>query len=299
MLSILIPTYNFSVFKLVEELHRQAENCKIAYEILIYDDASSLFLEENEQINSLQNCQYKILDKNIGRSAIRNLLAKEAKYENLLFLDADTLPVNLNFIAAYLPFIENPEIVVYGGIVYQEEAPEKSKILRWKYGRSREAHPVNERNKKKYLRFLTLNFFIKKSVFEKVRFNEKMPNLRHEDTLFGQDLKQARIEVAHIDNPVLHLGLENNADFLEKSLASVATLHDFVKQGILDEKDVKLSAYAKKIKKIIGLKGLFIFFYTRNKKRLYRNLISGNPSLLVFDLYRLGYFFELKQQDYV
>lgn len=298
MLSILIPTYNYSVLKLVQELHNQAEEADIDYEILVYDDASPLPLEDNEKINLFSNCQYKLLNNNIGRSSIRNLLAKDASYRHILFLDADTFPMNKDFIATYLPFLNTETQVVYGGIAYQEQAPETNNILRWKYGKSREALDVTSRNKRPYLRFLTLNFLIKKSVFKKVRFNEDIPNARHEDTLFAQDLKKNSISLKHINNPVLHLGLDSNADFLVKSMASVATLHDFLKEGRLKPDDVKLTQYAVWLKKY-KLETSFMFFYKNKKSFMERNLSSSNPSLILFDLYRLGYFLELKIEDHV
>ncbi|RZJ53598.1 MAG: glycosyltransferase family 2 protein [Flavobacterium sp.] len=99
MLSILIPVYNYAVSSLVEIVYKQALECNIPFEIICLDDASQFFLSENQKINQLKNTTYFILDKNIGRSAIRNLLARKAVYENLLFLDADTIPVTGNFIS--------------------------------------------------------------------------------------------------------------------------------------------------------------------------------------------------------
>ena len=279
-------------------MHHQAEKCSINYEIVVYDDASPLPIESNEAINAIPHCSYKMLKKNIGRSSIRNLLAKDASYEYLLFLDADTYPMNNNFIASYIPYIKTQASVVYGGIAYQLEAPEKNKILRWKYGKSREALSVTERKRMPYLRFLTLNFLIKKAVFEKVRFNESIPNSRHEDTLFGQDLKKKKIDVTHINNPVLHHGLENNEEFLEKSIASVAVLIDFLREKLIQAEDVKLTKYACQLEKS-GLKRVFLTFYFITKSGIRRNLLSENPSLLLFDLYRLGHFVQLKNEEHV
>jgi glycosyltransferase involved in cell wall biosynthesis len=189
MISILIPTYNYNVFPLAESLHKQAEKLAITFEINVYDDCSPNPVVANEAINSLTNASYLILKKNIGRSAIRNLLAKNAKYENLLFLDADTQVIRTDFIEKYIAAIKNNTEIIYGGIIYQTDPPPKEEILRWQYGKKREALPVSERQKQPHLRFLTLNFLIKKVVFSKLTFNEEIPNLRHEDTLFALDAK--------------------------------------------------------------------------------------------------------------
>ena len=122
MLSILIPTYNYNVYPLVLELHKQCLECQIEFEIIVFDDASKSELNiENEKINSLTNCFFKILELNIGRSSIRNLLAKQSKFENLLFLDADTIPISKDFIKNYVSNIDVDEKVIYGGIKYQND----------------------------------------------------------------------------------------------------------------------------------------------------------------------------------
>ena len=93
MLSILIPTYNYDITHLVYELHKQATKAKIDFEIICFDDGSkSEINSKNDSINQLNYSKFKELPLNIGRSAIRNLLAKEGQYENLLFIDAGTFP---------------------------------------------------------------------------------------------------------------------------------------------------------------------------------------------------------------
>ena len=141
MLSILIPTYNYNVYGLVQQLQGQSLQAEIAFEIIVMDDASpkAEFIALNDKINTLPHCRYELLTNNIGRSAIRNLLAKNAKYNWLLFLDADTLPVDESLLANYLPFLNDEEKVVYGGIRYQPERPPQDMILRWVYGNEREA----------------------------------------------------------------------------------------------------------------------------------------------------------------
>jgi glycosyltransferase involved in cell wall biosynthesis len=153
MLSVLIPTYNYNIVPLVTEIHKQCTHCNIPFEVIVFDDASKLYHSENDSINSIKNCTYRILEKNIGRSAIRNLLSKTAQFEHLLFLDADVIPVNNDFITNYIKEINGREKVVYGGILYQKERPKKEDLLRWVYGVKREALSLNERKKKTILLF--------------------------------------------------------------------------------------------------------------------------------------------------
>ncbi len=53
MLSILIPTYNYNTFSLVEELTNQAIATGISFEIIVLDDGSTdqISLKENSKIN--------------------------------------------------------------------------------------------------------------------------------------------------------------------------------------------------------------------------------------------------------
>ena len=295
MLSILIPTYNYNILPLVEELHWQVLEEDIPFEIIVLDDASPdrITVEENRRIAFLEKASYTLLDKNIGRSAIRNLLGQKAKYPWLLFLDADTIPTNKTFIKTYLSLLTNEEKVVYGGIRYQEEKPPAGQLLRWIYGYDREALPVSQRKKLPYRSLLTLNFAIKKSVFNKVTFNESIPNLRHEDTLFSHELEKAGIIVEHIDNPVIHLGLENSEIFLRKTEESVIGLKYLLDKELLSNdylRIIKASIFIRKF----GLRPLVSFFFSRFKKSFQKNLLGVNPSLFVYDLYRLGYICSLK-----
>lgn len=296
MLSILIPTYNYDISKLVFELHKQVVRAGIPFEIIVFDDASQQFHMENNAINALENTGYTILTKNIGRSAIRNKLADTAAFENLLFLDADTQVLRQDFITTYIEHC-TPEIqIIYGGIEYQKERPNAQKMLRWVYGNEREALKVPQRNVQPYLRFLTLNFLIKKEVFLVHRFNEEIPNLRHEDTLFALGAKKHQLHIIHIDNPVIHLGLESSAVFLQKSKESVQALRLFVDQQLIEASDTSLSKkgaqLANPIMRWMSLQFLNIF-----GSKIEKNLKSNTPSLYWFDVYRLCYYLSLNKKN--
>ena len=103
-LSILIPTYNNVCFELVKTLQAQAALLSdFEYEILVADDGSTDLstITTNRKINEIENCRYIEREKNVGRSAIRNFLAKEAKYEWLLFIDSDLHIDNTDFVKKY------------------------------------------------------------------------------------------------------------------------------------------------------------------------------------------------------
>lgn len=297
MISILIPTYNYSVFSLTENLQKQCENANVTYEILVLDDASTdkNIVEENSNINSLENCSFEVLEKNIGRSKIRNLLVEKAKYDWLLFLDADTFPANSNFIQHYLDVFLVDHLVIFGGVEYPKNARENFS-LRYKYGTERESLSLEERLKSPYRSFITMGFAIKKEVFEKIKFNENLACYGYEDSVFAHDLQKHNIALLHIDNPVVHLNLENTGDFIKKSELALQSLLKFYNNGAIDGEIVKILKTYLKLKKwnmLFVPREIFVLF----KNPLLKNLNSSKPSLFFFDLYRLGYLSSLKSKD--
>jgi GT2 family glycosyltransferase len=295
MLSILIPTYNYNVFKLVREVELQAAREHINFEIIVVDDASTNrnTIDENQNISLINNCHYLLLDKNIGRSKIRNLLARKAKYNWLLFLDADTIPVKDNLISNYLQYLSNEEKVVYGGIQYQEERPTDELLLRWVYGRDREALQPLIREQNTHLSLLTMNFAISKSVFDKVVFNENITHYGYEDVLFSYNLSRQNIKVQHIHNPVCHLGLEESDKFIRKTEDALGVLKYLIVDNLIPENYLRISKLYSKIVRA-GLKNTTAFVFNLLKKQFVKNLSGKHPSLLIFDVYRLGYLCTLK-----
>ncbi|GEJ30763.1 Glycosyl transferase, group 2 family protein [Flavobacterium psychrophilum] len=297
MLSILIPTYNYNAFSLVEELNNQALATGIKYEIIVLDDGSTdkIFLKENAKINTLKNCSYDVLDKNIGRSAIRNLLAKTARYNWLLFMDCDTLPRKGKFIITYINAIAENNSIVFGGIAYKKEKPETERLLRWKYGTNREEINISERKNNPYNTTLTSNILIKKEVFDSVKFDKRINKYGYEDLVFIQYLKSKNYQIHHIDNATYHLNYEKSSEFLTKTKRALETLKYIEENNILISTETKIQKIYQLITRM-KLSKVIIFIFSRFKNIAEHNLLSENPSLFVFDLYKLGYFCLIKSK---
>lgn len=295
MLSILIPTYNYNVYPLVDELYKQCKKNGIVFEVLVFDDGSQLFHEENNRINTLQNCIYTILDKNIGRSAIRNLLAQKASFENLLFLDADILPVLDCFIENYIKNISLEQDLIVGGICYSEKKPTKEQYLRWYYGHKRETTLAAERKKKPFKNFPSANFCVKKEFFLMIKFNESIKNYGHEDTLFAYDLEKTGGKILHINNPVFHLGLETNNVFLEKSLLTVETAFYLKNRNLINISYIKILSFYNKLDKFKIIIPIIYAIGKLGKPLIKKNLLSQNPSLRLLDFYKLHHLIKLER----
>lgn len=298
MLSVCIPVYNYKIRNLINSLDELLKSISIRYEILVIDDCSDIaFQEENKMIPDIPQLRYIELQRNIGRAAIRNLLCIEARFENLIFMDCDVELLDNEYINKYLPYL-NHKVVVCGGIKYQKEKPSGELMLRWKYGLQREAKTAAVRNQFPYKSFMTGNFLISKSILSGIPFSETLRKYGHEDTLTGIQLYQNEIPVIHIDNPVLHNGLEENKVFLHKTRESIENLCEIEAFGIgshhLKEQVTLLKTYYKF--KRYGLTLLISILFKRIKPLLIRQLCSADPSLFLLDVYKLGTLCQIKSQ---
>lgn len=292
MLSILVPTYNNAVDTLILHLFKELENLQTPIEIIVLDDASTDqdVLQKNASVEHL--CTYVQLPNNLGRTHARNHLAKAAKYENLLFLDADVLPLKENFIATYLKHLGKEKITL-GGIAYCDKV-EKEYSLRWKYGKSREARPLSERKKNPFSSIISMAFLIDKSSFLKLNLTDK--NQYGLDTLFSYLIKNHDIEVNHIDNPIIHNGLESNDLYLKKTLEGLRTLSELEKSKKIP---INFRPIQKLGNKINALKLEILFFKSFEviEKPILKNLRSSDPSLRLFDIFRLYHFLKARAKN--
>ena len=294
MLSVLIPTYNYNTFSLVKEIHSQLTHTSIAFEIICLDDASDQnYFQDNSKINALEFSNFQILKQNIGRSSIRNKLADLAKYDWLLFLDADVIPQKENFIKTYVDAILEEGEVICGGICYKNKKPIGSNLLRWTYGKEREEVSVLKRINKPYKHFLSANFLISKKQFIKIKFNETLTTYGHEDTLFAIELNKNRVKINHIENRVYHLGIESNLIFLNKVKSAIKNVNYLYNQKLISKNDIHLLSIFLSLKSL-KVVGLMAFVFRKRQKQWERNLLSSNPSLFIFDIYKLGFLCSLK-----
>jgi len=287
MLSILIPIYNWNVVELVEDLHQQCLACEIVFEIICFDDGSTAeYKAENQIIANYDNVQYKELTENLGRAKIRNTLGAAAKFEYLLFMDADAKVIHPNFIQKYIVCLSS-KMLLYGGCVYKANPPHHSQhLLHYYFGKHREEISTEERKIAPYQSFKTFNFVVPKAIFTKIRFEESITQYGHEDTLFGNRLEQEAISILHIDNPLEHLGLENTATFLRKQEQALDTLYQLYQH--------KKHPNTRLIQAFERCYQLGIHFYVSSilqkllpfiEKQLYKK----KPRIFFLDLYKLNY----------
>ena len=293
MLSILIPTYNYDCTRLVSDLQRQVRDTGIDYEIIVADDASPIYIykERNRDINALPHCRLVELTENVGRARIRNLLADEAQGEWLLFMDCDAKVISDSFITDYLAHTDVD--VICGGLCHADTLPSPEVSLRYMYEHRADKHrAAHYRKQAPYERFTPFNFMIRRTVFQSIRFDERITEYGHEDTLFGIALNERHVSIRHIDNPLRHTGLESNERFLEKTRAALRNLAtmETTMQGHSSLLRTYNLLHSTRIDKYIAR------WFARREQSFTTRLTGSSPSLRLFFIYKLGYYCRLKQQ---
>ena len=286
MLSILLPVYNCNCVALVTELQRQCVECGTEFEIIVADDGSSVtsYIEHNLRIERLDGVRYITRKQNVGRSAIRNFLISQAQGEWLLFIDGDLTLDNSHFIRRYLQAKSN---VVVGGIRIGGDPDIWKDNLRYRYEKAYEQkNTLQDRQCHATKHFRTTNFLAHKDIMMEHSFDENFVQYGYEDVLFGKSLAMDHIAITHIDNPITLDFFESNSEFLDKTEQSLRTLYTFRNQL---KGYSQLLETAEKIKKL-HLQKLVNAAYFLVGQRIKKHLQGNNPSIFLFNVYKLMYY---------
>ena len=291
MISLLVPVYNRDVRTLVNELFDQCRKLNIEFEILVYDDLSKdKYREKNRELASKPGIAYLELSRNLGRSKIRNWLAKNSRFEHVLFMDCDQYIRRKTYVQKYIQEIGQAE-VVYGGTSYKKRKPGKSHILHWTYGRKVEAQKPQKRKKNPYLSFRSNNFMIHRDLFLECKFDEGLTTYGYEDTLLALKLEEKEIKIKHIDNPIEHAGLEKTKVFLDKTKTAIDNIPFLIDNGV----KTRLVKFYDRLNEF-RLIGLIETLGPSLKKKIEKSLHSENPSMFYFQLHKLYTYIELKKR---
>ncbi|MFO7922618.1 MAG: glycosyltransferase [Bacteroidales bacterium] len=298
MISICIPVYNFNITNLVGELSKQGNLAGIPFEIIVIDDFSKAdYRKQNAEVCIPHT--YIELDRNIGRSKIRNLFPVYSNFEYLLYVDCDSEIISDDFLKSYISEVQNNCFqVICGGRIYPDETPPSGMRLRWKYGKKRESLPATERAENPYRYFMTNNFLIYSKLLENVRFDERIVQYGYEDTLFAYSLMKNGKKIRHIDNPVLHTCEETNEMFLEKTNKSIANLVSILHFTGYDRGFVNLVRILRVYNKIksLCLGGITGFFLLVSAPAIRFLLRRGFARIWLYDFYKLGLLFNVTRK---
>ena len=303
-LSILLPSYNNVCVSLVQVLQRQADALRgkldkpFRYEIIVADDGSTdaACIDANRVIGDMLHCRYLRMEQNVGRAQIRNVLISESRGDYVLLIDSDLFLCDDNYLYKYATSTAD---VVYGGtriggqgfaMVDNEANTANLKgNLRYIYEKKAEpSHRAAFRQLRPNQEISVCNLYARRDIMEAHPFDSRFKAYGYEDVLFGKRLAESGIEVTHIDNPVLINEFESNSVFVKKTEEAILTLCRF-------EQD--LEGYSNLKTKVTSLGryiplSLFRLWHRIMKNKEKRNLTGSKPSLLLFKLYKLGFFLE-------
>ncbi len=301
-LSILIPTFEYDAHVLVDALCHLVEEEGVDAEIFVGDDASQ---RETAWLDALASKGTKTAvpdapsskdrvrvlryERNAGRAAHRNRMAEEAQGDYLLFIDCDARVEDDFSLRRYLEATAEAPVVC-GGLRTPAVNPCPEASLRYAYELAADRHrSAQKRNQYPYSHLTTFSLLVQRSLFLSVRFDESCMDYGYEDALFGVELQQRHIPIAHIDNPLVHLGMEPNDIFLTKTETALRTLkglqgrmagHSHVENAALHLQRWHLAP-------------LFRLFFRLFQAPLRSNLLGPHPNLSLFSLYKLSYFLTL------
>lgn len=303
-LSILLPSYNNVCVSLVQALQRQADALRgkldkpFRYEIIVADDGSTdaACIDANRVIGDMLHCRYLRMKQNVGRAQIRNVLISESSGDYVLLIDSDLFLCDDNYLYRYATSTAD---VVYGGtriggeglvMVDNEANTENLKgNLRYIYEKKAEpSHRAVFRQLRPNQEISVCNLYARRDIMEAHPFDSRFKAYGYEDVLFGKRLAESGIEVTHIDNPVLINEFEPNSVFVKKTEEAILTLCRF-EQDLEGYSNLKTKVAT--LGRYIPL-SLFQLWHRIMKNKEKRNLTGPKPSLLLFKLYKLGFFLE-------
>ena len=303
-LSILLPSYNNVCVSLVQVLQRQADALRgkldkpFRYEIIVADDCSTdaACIDANRVIGDMLHCRYLRMEQNVGRAQIRNVLISESRGDYVLLIDSDLFLCDDNYLYKYATSTAD---VVYGGtriggegfaMVDNEANTENLKgNLRYIYEKKAEpSHRAVFRQLRPNQEISVCNLYARRDIMEAHPFDSRFKAYGYEDVLFGKRLAESGIEVTHIDNPVLINEFEPNSVFVKKTEEAILTLCRF-EQDLEGYSNLKTKVTT--LGRYIPL-SLFRLWHRIMKNKEKRNLTGAKPSLLLFKLYKLGFFLE-------
>jgi len=288
LLSICIPTYNTDCTALLDILAKQIAQLDENIEVLVCDDFSTKNVRKNQDACERNGFFLFKNQSNLGSISTRIKLAKNSRFNWLLFVDADMVPVQRKYVHNYILSMKN-DAVVFGGYNYKKD--HQKNLLRKNYGVSREQKTVDVRKHTPYKYVFSGNMLIKKNIFTQSINNPS--NCYGYDVLLGEALKKNKVKLLHIDNGTFHTGLEDNVLYLKKLKEGAKLLRTQFENGKIISGHNNLINLYRFLKKVYLAKILFspiLKIHVISEKTL---LKFGRPIVLL-DWLRLYYFVNAK-----
>ncbi len=254
-LSVLIPFYNDDPQTL---LHQLGRNLPAQCEIIFYNDGSDDPLLRKNMSTAVSGLSLPVQlingAVNRGRSAARNALIKAARGQWVLFLDADMMPEDENFLQNWCDCIaqQNPAIVFGGFSVETIESIEPALALHQAFSQSSDCLPAQVRAVNPAKHVCTSNLLVRRDVLHDCPFDNGFSGWGWEDVEWAARASKTW-SVSHIDNPARHLGLESADTLVRRFKQSAPNYARFVQQHPALAQTLPSWKAAQMIRKIPGV----------------------------------------------
>jgi glycosyltransferase involved in cell wall biosynthesis len=207
-LSVLIPFMNDDPTRLLAALDRETA----PVEVVVLDDGSGDPVIANrvgEAVDALRlPARFVRLAANEGRSKGRNRLARHARADRFLFIDADMLPDSEGFLADWLALIDRQDpAAAFGGFSLAQTPRTRENALHRAMALKSDCVSAADRSRDPAKHVFTANLLVRRDVFDSVTFDERFTGWGWEDVEWGIRVGQ-RWPIVHADIPASHLGLD-------------------------------------------------------------------------------------------
>ncbi len=255
IMSILVPFFGDDPTQLIASISAQA--CT-GIELILYDDGTqnTELHDQVQQVVAETNLPTQVLTcgNNHGRSIARNRLIQAAQGQYLLFLDADMLPGNEQFLATWIAEIAKTQpAVVFGGFSVLELSSDRSYDLHRALSVSSDCLDAAERNKIPAKHVCTSNLLVRRDVLDACTFDTGFVGWGWEDVEWAARVAE-QFTITHIDNSAIHLGLESAETLINRFRDSAQNYAIFVARHPVLAQQLPSYRTAKLVRKIPGLK---------------------------------------------
>jgi len=213
-LSVLVPFHTDDPAPLLEAL---AASTPGGVEFILFDDGvpcPQLNAAVIDTVNGLDLPVLMISSRvNRGRSGARNRLAQAARSDWLLFLDAD-MAVDSSFLTRWITHTRTTNAgALFGG--FTPCAPTSKTRLHAALEEASNGHSIAQRNGIGPVAVCSSNLAVRADKFAETPFDEDFSGWGWEDVDWALTAA-TQFELAHVDNPARHGGLETVDQLLKK-----------------------------------------------------------------------------------
>ena len=214
-LSVLIPFFRHDPTPLLERL------AGAGAELVLLDDGSGQADLTARVVAAAERgalpAKLIVWGANGGRAAARNRLIAEAQGEYVLFLDADMIPDQPDFLARWLDLIQRRRpFIAFGGLSLRQTTPSRETALHHFVFAHSDCRTAWAREQAPARFVATSNLLVRRDVLKDAPFDDNFSGWGWEDVEWALRAGQSA-PILHVDIPATHAGLDSVETLLRKS----------------------------------------------------------------------------------